>query len=273
MPLKVVIVEDEEMIRKGLVLVINWLEMDCTVVGAAKDGLEGLEVIRTQHPDIVLTDIKMPRIDGLKMLETALREQNFYSIVLTSYSEFDLARQAIRAGVTDYLLKPVDEEELKVVVNKIRERVDTERRYQKFKELSQERALTAQDEWGIFDAAGESMDYYVEKTFEFIKNHYQEKLSINEVAESLEVSPSYLSRKLKAKLNITFVDLLNRYRIKQAISLLNQGTMKIYEVSDQLGFSDYKYFCNVFKKYANVSPSEFVKNGGGLITGKKTGKW
>ena len=93
--------------------------------------------------------------------------------------------------------------------------------------------------------------------------------SLAGVAESLGVSTSYLSRKLKAGLNTTFVDLLNQYRIKKALNMLSQGTMRIYEISDELGFSEYKHFCGVFKKYTNVTPSEFLKNGGVAVVGEK----
>ena len=85
------------------------------------------------------------------------------------------------------------------------------------------------------------MDPYVKRAYEFVKQHYKEKVSINQVAESLGVSTSYLSRKLKAGLNTTFVDLLNQYRIKKALNMLSEGTMRIYEISDELGFSEYKH--------------------------------
>ena len=225
MLLKVVIVEDEEIIRKGLTFALNWLDMGCIIVGTAKDGAEGLETIRREQPDIVLTDIKMPKMNGLKMIETAIKDQQFYSLVLTSYSEFELARQAIHMGVTDYLLKPVDEDELKESLDKIRQQIAYASKYEKIEKISQDRILTVYDEW---------------------KQHYKEKVSINQVAESLGVSTSYLSRKLKAGLNTTFVDLLNQYRIKKALNMLSQGTMRIYEISDELGFSEYKHFCGVF---------------------------
>ena len=269
MLLKVVIVEDEEIIRNGLTFALNWLDMDCIIVGKAKDGAEGLETIRREQPDIVLTDIKMPKMNGLKMIETAIKEQHFYSLVLTSYSEFELARQAIHMGVTDYLLKPVDEDELKESLDKIRQQIAYASKYEKIERISQDRILTVYDEWKIFDSAKNSMDPYVKRTYEFIKQHYKEKVSINQVAEILGVSTSYLSRKLKAGLNTTFQDLLNQYRIKKALNMLNQGTMRIYEISDELGFSEYKHFCSVFKKYTNVTPSEFLKNGGVAVVGEK----
>lgn len=269
MLLKVVIVEDEEIIRKGLTFALNWLDMGCIIAGTARDGAEGLEVIRKEEPDIVLTDIKMPKMDGLSMVEAALKERRFYSLVLTSYSEFELARQAIHMGVTDYLLKPVDEDELKEALEKIRQQIDYASKYEKIEKISQDRILTDYDEWKIFDSARNSMDPYVKKTYECIKKHYKEKLSINFVSESLGVSTSYLSRKLKAELGTTFVDLLNQYRVKAALKLLNEGTMRIYEISDELGFSEYKHFCSVFKKYTNVTPSEFLRNGGVAVVGEK----
>ncbi len=269
MLLKVVIVEDEEIIRKGLTYALNWLDMGCIITGTAKDGAEGLETIRREQPDIVLTDIRMPKMNGLKMVEKALKERHFYSLVLTSYSEFELARQAIHMGVMDYLLKPVDEDELREALDKIKQKIAYASKYEKIEKISQDRILTVYHEWKIFDSARNSIDPYVKKTYELIKQHYNEKLSINHVAESLGVSSSYLSRKLKAELNTTFVDLLNQYRIKKAMNMLNEGTMRIYEISDELGFGEYKHFCSVFKKYTNVTPSEFLKNGGMVVVGEK----
>lgn len=257
--LKVVVVEDEEIIRKGLIFSINWLDMECMVAGSAKDGREGLEVIRRERPDIVLTDILMPQMSGLEMIEQALAEYQFHSIILTSYSEFELAKKALQIGVSDYLLKPVDEDELRAVLEKIRNQIAHSNRHKKMEKLSQTRVLSAYDDLKLLESAADSGDSYVKQTYEIVKNRYADKLSISSVAEELGVSASYLSRKLKASLNVTFVDLLNQYRVKEALKLLNQGTMRIYEISDLVGFSEYKYFCSVFKKYTGVSPSAFLK--------------
>ena len=259
MLLKVVIVEDEEIIRKGLTFALNWLDMGCIIVGTAKDGAEGLETIRREQPDIVLTDIKMPKMNGLKMIETAIKEQHFYSLVLTSYSEFELARQAIHMGVTDYLLKPVDEDELKESLDKIRQQIAYASKYEKIEKISQDRLLTVYDEWKIFDSAKNSMDPYVKRTYEFVKQHYKEKVSINQVAESLGVSTSYLSRKFKEVTEQTFLDFLNKYRVQQAVAMLNTRQYRISEISEATGFTDYKHFCSVFKKYTLKSPTKFIK--------------
>ena len=272
MLLKVVIVEDEEIIRKGLVFGFHWLDSGCIIAGTAKDGLEGIEVIRRERPDIVVTDIKMPRLSGLEMIQRLSGELEFTSIVLTSYAEFQLAQQAIHLGVTDYLLKPVDEDELAETLQKINREFAYINKYKEIEKISQDHMISVYDEWKIFESARNSMDVYIQKTYEMIRLHYQEKISINEVAEALEVSAGYLSRKLKQTLNTTFTDLLNQYRVKKAIPLLQEGTLRIYEISDQLGFSEYKYFCSVFKKYTDVSPTEFVKNGCVIVTEKQDGR-
>lgn len=259
------IAEDEEIIRKGLEVAIDWLALGCVIVGTAEDAKEGLRIIEEKQPDVVLTDICMPQMSGLDMIEAGLKIHSFHSIVLTGYSEFGYAQQALRMGVVDYLLKPVDENELKAVLEKIRKRIQKANEYKSIEEASQNKIYTENTDWKIFEIAEKSVDFYVKQTYDIIKERYTEKLSINVVAEELGVSPSFISRRLKANLNTTFVDILNQYRVNRAIYLLKKGTMRIYEISDNLGFSEYKYFCSVFKKYTGATPTEFVKNGGSSI--------
>lgn len=260
--LKIVVVEDEEIIRKGLIFSINWLEMGCVVVGSASDGQEGLEVICDKKPDLVIADILMPRMSGLDMLEQAMRVCRFSSIVLTSYSEFDLAKRALQLGVTDYLLKPVDEDELRAVVEKVRQKIDRESPDRKAPAPSGE----PDGEEGAAPPPGVlpgNTDPYVQQLCEIIRVRYMEKLSVNSVARELGISSSYLSRKIRSCLGITFVDLLNQYRINEATRLLRDTSLRIHEISRQVGFSEYKYFFSVFKKYTGVGPTEFIRENTG----------
>ena len=116
--LRVMIVEDEDMIRKGLVFTIDWLSMDCVVVAEASNGQEGYERILEYKPDVVIADICMPFMDGIEMIQKASEKVKFKSILLTSYAEFDYARRAIQLNSVDYLLKPIDEEKLKEVLKR-----------------------------------------------------------------------------------------------------------------------------------------------------------
>ncbi len=122
--IKIVILEDEEMIRRGLVHTRDWLSMGALVVADVKNGQEGLEMILELRPDVVMTDIKMPLVDGFEMLEKAKEIYAFHSIILTSYQEFDYAKKAISLNAIDYLLKPVTEEDLKKTLLKIQEKID-----------------------------------------------------------------------------------------------------------------------------------------------------
>ena len=90
-------------------------------------------------------------------------------------------------------------------------------------------------------------------------NCYSEKLNIKDIADELDISVSYLSRKIKDVTGETFLDILNKYRVQKSLRLLLTKEYKIYEVSDMVGFTDYKHFCNVFKKYLDTAPGDFVK--------------
>ena len=118
--LKVLIVEDEEMIRKGIVLTVDWAALDCVVVGEASNGLEGLEAAKRLEPTLIITDLKMPKMDGIEMLRT-LRAQGCgaYVIILTAYDDFTYAQSALRLGAVDYLLKPFHDGELEEAVLRV----------------------------------------------------------------------------------------------------------------------------------------------------------
>lgn len=241
--LKVLIVEDEELIRKGLIYTIDWLSMGCIIAGEAKDGEDGLVQIGKLKPDVVITDIRMPRMSGIEMISAAKEQYPcaFIPVVLTSYSDFEYARTSIHLGVFEYLLKPVREEALKEVM----ERIAVKRRQE-------------QKPSGMLRSASFKNPYVI-RAVEEIKEHYHTKLTLPMVAERLNVSATYLNKKLKEETSSTFLDLLNGYRVTKAGELLQTGEYRIYEISGMTGFSDYKHFCAVFKKYTGSIPTAFIK--------------
>lgn len=97
--LKVLVVEDEELIRKGIILTVDWASLDCVVVGEAANGEEALEAVERFRPSLIITDLKMPRMDGIELLRR-LREQGSraYVIILTAYDSFTYAQSALRLG-------------------------------------------------------------------------------------------------------------------------------------------------------------------------------
>lgn len=138
--MRIVIIEDEAPIREGIAKLLNKINPDYELAGTAADGLEGYELIRNTHPDLIILDIEMPRMNGLKMLEKLRRENNHCKVlVLSAYSDFNYARQAIELNIENYLLKPIKIPELKRALQQIEENLEKERR--------QEQTFTAE---GIF---------------------------------------------------------------------------------------------------------------------------
>ena len=122
--MKLLIVDDEPILRQGIINKVRKSGIPVVIVGEAGDGIAGLEVIRRETPDIVITDIRMPAMDGLEFIEQAQRmNQQLHFIVISGFSDFEYAKQAIRLGVFDYLLKPVEDDQLKdslsQIINKI----------------------------------------------------------------------------------------------------------------------------------------------------------
>ncbi len=255
--LKILIAEDEDIIRKGLMFTIDWLSMDCIVVAEAVNGEEGLQKIKECQPDIVLTDIKMPKMDGIEMVREGLKYANFKTVIMTSYAEFEYAKKAIELKAFDYLLKPIDENKIIEVIQLIHEQLDSNR--EAMFAIESVKNSGSKLDLNYFIDFDNTENQYVAKTIEIMKEQYADKIGIESISEQLGVSPSYLSRKFKEKTEHSFLDLLNAYRVQQAIRLLNSGNYRVYEISDLTGFSDYKHFCTVFKKYTSMSPTGFVK--------------
>ncbi len=253
MTYRVLVVEDEEPIRKGIIFTYPWSERDCVVIGEASNGLEGLEKILELKPDIVVTDIGMPLMDGLEMLREAKDEVLFSSIIISVYNEFEKARQAIDIGVSNYLLKPLDHSGLDLAVEKAKQNLTHIKSYEK------EKAAAGEPQLLDINLIGEGYtNYYVNRTFAFIEKNYKKRIGLQDLVEELQVSANYINKKLKEETNQTFNEFLNRYRIQQAIEYMKNGDEKIYNIATSVGYSDYKYFITVFKKYVGISPSKLL---------------
>lgn len=266
---KVLIAEDEDMIRKMLVQTIDWLSMGCTVVADAASGEEGLELIRTAQPELVITDISMSGMDGLEMLRRGREFADFESIVLTSYGRFDYAREAIGVGVAAYILKPIDEDILEAEIRKACQTVLQKRDYHRMKlERGMEKLTEAYGE-DIEARRDMYQDYYVRQAVQRIISSYPDRISVKTIAKELGVSASYLSRQFKNETSDTFGVLLNRHRVKKAIELLDTSPLRLYEIAEAVGFTDYKHFCSVFKRYTDLTPSDYQRMRGDLFRGKQ----
>ena len=116
----VLVVDDEKFVREGIVQGTDWKSVGCEVVGQAKNGEEALALARTLHPVLIVTDIRMPKMDGIELVRTLREEKLDVKVIfLTAYSDFSYAQQAVRLQASDYLLKPFEDGQLEAVVKKI----------------------------------------------------------------------------------------------------------------------------------------------------------
>ena len=239
--MKVLIVEDEEMIRKGIILTIDWQALDCTIVGEAANGLEGLEAVERLHPDLIITDIRMPQMDGIEMMQR-LRQagDNTHVIILSAYDTFSYAQSALRLGAVDYLLKPFHDGELEQAVTQVRQKLPS--REQKEFPAVREGPKTK----------------YVREAMEFIRLHYNDPdISVGTVADHLDISEGYLSHTFKKETGLSPLNYLTQYRIHRAMELLRDCRLRVYEVAEKVGYQDIAYFSSTFKKLTGQSPSDF----------------
>jgi len=259
---RILVVEDQQIIRYTLCNTIDWDSVGCQVCGQAASGEEGLRCIETLSPDIVLTDIHLPGMDGIKMLETAKEIQGpddgrgdshgFESIIITGFSQFEYAKRAIGLSAVDYILKPIDEEKLLETVRKAIAHIEEKR------ELASYRR---QDVYSLDGLDASIGDEYVKKVLDVIRNGYRRHLNFDSIARDIGLSSGYLSRKIKSETGMSFLDILQRHRIEVAQQLMkSNSSMKYYEVAEKVGFSSYKRFSCVFREICGYTPSNLSKN-------------
>ena len=247
--LKVLVVEDEEMIRKGIVLAVDWAALDCVVVGEAANGAQALEAVERYDPSLIITDLKMPVMDGLEMLRQ-LRERgnNAFVIILTAYDSFSYAQTALRLGAVDFLLKPFHDGELEQAVTRLKQRMDR----------AGQGGEKGPAPLPLPELKKGDKSKYVLEAMAYIGEHYHEpSIGVAAIAQHLGISEGHLSHTFKKETDYTLLNYLTRYRIHRAMELLRDCRLKVYEVAEQVGYRDIAYFSATFKKLVGMSPSEY----------------
>lgn len=246
---KVIIIDDEPIIVTGLVKLIPWKEYGCEVAGTAYDGLEGLSVIRDIRPQIVISDIYMPKMNGLAMAAALKSEfEDMELSLLTGYRDFDLAQEAIRLGVTRYILKPSNMEELQEAVRVMAANL-------------KRKGITGQEEKEPASAVPKQESaagsFTVNRALAYMKENYSRKVTLTDVADNTYVSQWHLSKLLKRHTGKSFSELMNEIRVDEAKKLLLDPSLRVGDVADLVGFVDMAHFSRVFKKFVGVSANEY----------------
>ena len=251
---KAVIIDDEPIIVEGLSRAVDWGRWDCKVTGFAYNGREGLDVIRSQKPNILISDIRMPEIDGLTMVAALKSEFPYMQIaILTGYRDFEYAKKAIELGVTRFLLKPSKLDELEEAIGAMKKKLDETVRV--YPELLEDEHAPEEGDEELEDSPASS--FIVNNAIEYIKDHYADKLRLSDVADEIYVSQWHLSKLINKHTGSNFSEILNGIRIEKAKQLLKDPSLKIYDIAEQVGFSDLTHFSRVFKKIEGISANEF----------------
>lgn len=236
--IKVIIVDDESRIRRGIEKLIISNGEDWEIVKTYADGQECLNDILANDIffDVLFTDMKMPSMSGLELL-SRLKEKvthTYHSVVISGYDDFSFVQKAMRQGTIDYLLKPIDRHEMQRCLNNIKSLV-----------LSKKKV----DETY-------STNVSIELATKWILDNLGENITIEKISSKVFMNPSYFSEYFKRKTGETVLDFVTRKRMEKAILLLQTTNIKIYEVSTLTGYTDTKYFSKLFKKYYGVLPSQ-----------------
>ncbi|HEX9063305.1 MAG TPA: response regulator [Clostridia bacterium] len=354
---RVLIVDDDRATRYMLKRFKNWSSYGFTIENEACDGKEAVKKVSENIIDLVITDIKMPGMDGIEFLQEIKRlGYDTCVIFLSTHSDFEYAKQGIRLGVFDYMTKPVDENVLCEVLERTKKHLD-EKNHQKIiaqeekkiieeslnifysksreeslahflmsgsSDLLKEGEITFQDiystlgdvfkiqklletilvrlldtvhtayPWiagiekmnfdgirnnnsfedlknsfleyikGMLDIVKKyelhQADSIVKKTCEYVLNHVEGEIKLENIALDVHVRSDYIGKLFKKKTGCNLNDYVTMVKMEHAKHLIKSGDLKNYEVSERLGYSSPDYFCRLFKNYTGLTPLEFRKS-------------
>lgn len=238
MSLKLLIADDEDIIRNGVSKYIQLHTSRFDPIYEAADGREAIELMLSHEPDLMLLDVQMPVNNGIDVMRAAQKAGlHPLTVILSGYDEFRYAQQALRFGAKEYLLKPVRASDILKLLNDL---ADTY--------IGKEECVSTQEA---------QANHFVQEAQAYIGEHYNEPLTLVDVAEKVGISGGYLSMMFSQALDMGFVDYLNQVRIEHACTYLEQNFFKNYEIAYRVGFRDEKYFSRVFKKIKGLTPREY----------------
>jgi len=246
--LKMIIVDDEVFILNSLETLVDWQSIGVEVVGTADNGMLAIELAAQRRADIVLSDISMPNLSGIEMLEIIRNKQMLVEVIfISAHSNFNYAREAIRHGAFEYLLKPIREDVLLESVERCAKKI------RDFREKTKS-FTDAADQWVEEPNSGKHL---VNSAISYIRSNYNKSISLSEVAEHISISPAYLSKIFSSEMQETFSQYLLSYRISRAKELLRSTHDKVYEVALHVGYNDTAHFSKIFKQYTGQTPNQY----------------
>lgn len=247
----ILIVDDEPRTRQGISKTLEAWSSGRYRIETASSGVEALSWLKTNEANLVITDIRMPEIGGLELVERLIDMAHPpVVIIISGHAEFDYAQKALKFGVVEYLLKPLDKNKLVLAVELAMKREENIHRIERMEKLVDPKLLeTAQQE--------NRYSLQVRDGIRYLDEHLQEPLSMRDVADYLHMNASYFSVLFKEQTGLTFSEYLTRRRIQRAKELLASTRLSIAEIAEEVGYQTSKYFVKVFRMLESVSPGQY----------------
>lgn len=243
--MKVLIADDEPYMIEYIKRLVDWESYGFCQVLTAKGGSMARDLLQKYEPYLFITDIKMPKISGLE-LSRIIKENHFPTkvIIISGYSEFEYAQQALRYGVSEYLVKPVLKKDFVETLERILEKsIDRLRGGENCTE----------------EVSGIQRDTvsYVKR---YIGENYDKNLSLDVLGEIAHLHPGYLSKIFKETTDINLSNYIADIRMQKAAELLERTDLRIHEVMEQVGYQKSQYFSKLFKDKYGMTPKEYRRN-------------
>ncbi|MDK0899446.1 response regulator [Clostridium perfringens] len=244
-----IMVADDEQLERSVLTSILKKNVRVKEIIEARNGKEALELNRELNPDIIIMDIKMPGINGIKALELIKKENpNKEIIMLTAYDDFEFIHKVLVLGGSDYILKPIKPDKIMEIVDNIIDKVENKRI-----ELGDKKHIDEK----YSDSSLTNEEKIVDKVSKYIDDNMDKMLKLEELASICNLSPGYFSRVFKKETGKTVITYINEKKVERAKKLLKESKDPIINISLDLGFDDCGYFIRVFKKITGLTPKAF----------------
>ena len=247
---RLLVVDDEPLVRKGIVTLIPYTALGISEVMEASNGQEALQKVRENEPHMILCDINMPKINGLDFAKIVKEERPWIKIgIITGYDYFDYAKQALKIGVEDYILKPVSKQDVYEAIVNLIKKVEQEA---SMKEVY--KTINAENKQGVeidFTGYKKQIDTIIDANLE------DENFSLSFLSNQMGLSMSYLSSLFKKTYGIPFQDYILNERLEKSKILLLSSSLKNYEIAEKVGITDPNYYSTLFRKKFGVSPNQY----------------
>lgn len=242
---KLMIVDDEDIVRRSLIRNIQWSEYNFQVVAQAASAKEAIEQLSTFTPDLLMTDIKMPDMTGLELIAYCKQQlPELATVILSAYDDFLYAQDAIHYGVSGYLLKPIEKDALDEFMKKT---------LQQLQKREMEQRIVKEK----YECSADASDDIVQRAKNIVMENFENKITLEMVAKKCFTNSTYLSNIFKMRMGCNFVDYVNELKIQKAKQMLQFSTYKVKDIAIKVGFDDYTYFCKVFKKNTGETPLHY----------------